>query len=163
MNADEVLALTAERSRRTVADGELLIVADARGSALFVLESGELVIEAQGAPINRITEPGSVLGEIGLLLDEPASADVRAAGGVVVRVIDDADALFEQEPRFARFVATTLALRLRRIMGYLDDLQRQFAGQPGALGLVPEVLEDLLADRSTAIDSGSEREPDAPY
>lgn len=163
MNAEEVLAFTAERPRLAVADGDLLIEAAAEGSPLFVLESGELVIETQGAPVNRIAEPGSVLGEIGLLLDEPASADVRAAGAVVVRVIDDAEALFEQEPLFARYVATTLALRLRRIMGYLDDLQRQFAGRPGALGLVPEVLEDLLADRSVAIDSGSEREPDAPY
>lgn len=163
MNADEVLTLTAERPRRTVADGDLLIEANAHGSALFVLESGELAIETHGASINRIAEPGSVLGEIGLLLDEPASADARAVGVVVVRVVDDADALFEQEPRFARYVATTLALRLRRIMGYLEDLQRQFAGQPGALGLVPEVLEDLLADRSATIDSGSDREPDAPY
>jgi CRP-like cAMP-binding protein len=163
MTASHVLSLTESRQRRTVADGQLLIRAAQAHPALYVLESGRLVIELGGRRINTVDEPGSVLGELGMLLDIPATADVRADGDVVVREIDDAEQLFDDVPQFARFVATTLARRLHQITGYLEDLQEQFAEQPGTLGLVPQVLEDLLSDAGDPVDPGSERERDSPY
>lgn len=163
MTASHVLSLTESRPRRTVADGELLIRTAQAHPALYVLESGRLAIELGGRRINTVDEPGSILGEIGMLLDIPATADVRADGDVLVREIDDAEQLFDEAPQFARFVATTLARRLHQITGYLEDLQEQFAEQPGTLGLVPQVLEDLLGDAGDAIDPGSERERDSPY
>ena len=163
MNVDAVLELTDRAPRRSLADGELLIAAEAPRSTLFVLESGALSIERGGTRINRVAEPGAVLGEIGLLLGLPATADVRADGPVVVREVSDADALFDEHPPFARHVATTLARRLHRIMSYLDDLQRQFADERGTLGLVPQVLDDLLRDSGDDIDAGSDREADSPY
>ena len=49
------------------------------------------------------------------------------------------------------------------VVSYLDDLQRQFADERGALGLVPDVLGDLLSDPADEVDAGSERETDSPY
>ena len=46
---------------------------------------------------------------------------------------------------------------------YLVDLQIQYGDDPGSLGLVGEVLENLLHTGSPSAESGSEREPDAPY
>ena len=163
MHADDVLALTATTDRRTLGDGEFLIRAGAEHSPLFVLESGGLSIELGGARINHVSTPGSVLGELGLLLEMGASADVRADGEVVVREVQDADRLFDDNPQFARHVATTLARRLYRVTTYLDDLQRQFADERGSLGLVSQVLGDLLRDPGDEIDAGSEREADSPY
>ena len=42
-------------------------------------------------------------------------------------------------------------------------LQRQFADERGTLGLVPQVLDDLLRDSGDDIDAGSDREADSPY
>ena len=98
-----------------------------------------------------------------MLLDLPVSADVRAAGPVTVRVVDDAQQLFHDEPEFSHFISVTLARRLYRVTGYLDDLRRQYAGSGSTLGLVATVLEDLLRDDAPEFDPGSEREGEAPY
>ena len=159
----DVLALTDQAARRSLADGELLIRAGDDQRRLYVLEHGALSVELGGARLNLVTTPGSVLGEMGLLLGTPASADVRADGPAVVCEMPEADQLFDSNPEFARHVATTLARRLHRVTSYLDDLQRQFADERGALGLVPAVLGDLLGQQVDDVDAGSERETDSPY
>ena len=163
MSPDEVLSLTAERPRRRCVDGEAVVHLGDDHTALYVLESGALSVERNGNRLALLDEPGAIVGELGMLLDLPASADVIALGDTTVREVADAAALFAEVPEFARFVATTVARRLYRIVGFLDDLQEQFADRPGTLGLVPAVLEQLLADPEPALDPGSEREPDAPY
>ena len=163
LDGPAVLALVADRPRVEIADGQVLLSAGESHSALFVLESGALVVEVGGQTIATVTEPGSVLGELGLLLDQPASADVRASDASVVRRIDDVEQLFDEVPEFARFVATTVARRLYRIVGFLDDLQQQFADEPGTLGLVPQVIEQLLGAPDRNVEPGSEREIESPY
>ncbi len=163
MDTAAVLELTEERPRRSLADGDLLLAAGTRQSSLYILESGELGVEVSGQRINTLSTPGSVIGEISMLLDLAVSADVRATGPVTVRVVQDADELFRSEPEFSRFIAVTLARRLHRITGYLDDLHQQYADSGGTLGLVSTVLEDLLRDDAPELDPGSEREPDSPY
>lgn len=163
IDGDAVLELVADRPRVELADGQLVVQAGQAHAALFVLESGALSVEVGGQPIAAISDPGAVIGELGLLLDQPASADVRAVGEAVVRRVDDAEQLFDEAPEFARFVATTVAGRLYRIVGFLDDLQAQFASERGTLGVVPQVLQQLLGAPVASIDAGSEREPDVPY
>lgn len=158
-----VLALVADRPSVALADGQTLVQAGQAHAALFVLETGALSVEVGGRRIAMISDPGSVVGELGLLLDQPASADVVAVGEAVVRRIENAEQLFDEVPEFARFVATTVAGRLYRIVGFLDDLQAQFGSERGTLGVVPQVLQQLLGAPVEAIDPGSEREPEAPY
>ncbi|MCB9745717.1 MAG: cyclic nucleotide-binding domain-containing protein [Alphaproteobacteria bacterium] len=73
------LELMAEELR--VAAGERLIKAGDRGGDIYRIVSGSLeVVDARGHPevILDVLGPGSVVGEMGFLADEPRSADVRA-------------------------------------------------------------------------------------
>jgi CRP/FNR family cyclic AMP-dependent transcriptional regulator len=130
---------------------------------LIVLVSGVLEVQRRGRALVRISTPGAIVGELGLLLDAPASADVVAVGSVTVRRIDDADRFFSESPDFARPLATLLARRLWQISTYVSDLQEQFAGRSEVLGLVPSVLHELLGSTLPEPDPGSEREADSPY
>ena len=163
MDTAAVLELTRNRPRRQLVADEMLLETGVQQSSLYVLESGELAIELGNERINTVTTPGSVIGEISMLLGLPVSADVRADGPVTVRVVEDAEELFHAEPEFGHFISVTLARRLDRITRYLDDLRRQYADSGTTLGLVTTVLEDLLRDDAPEFDPGSERESEAPY
>lgn len=150
----------------TFADGEVVVRDGDRTGALFVLVEGGLEVRRNGHPIARFSEPGTIVGEMGLLLDIPATADVVAAGDTAVRRMDDAEGCFGSNPGFARHLATVLAQRLWSVTTYLGDLQDQYADRSDTLGLMPTVLGDLLGGARPAgdgVELGSDREPDSPY
>jgi CRP/FNR family transcriptional regulator, cyclic AMP receptor protein len=157
------LHLTEDREVEVVADGTFILRQGERGGALFVLVSGVLEVQRRGRAVVQIADPGAVVGELGLLLDSPASADVIAVGTATVRRIDDAADFFATVPEFARYLATVLARRLWQISTYLSDLQEQFADRGEVLGLLPTVLQELLSSNLPPPDPGSEREAESPY
>lgn len=163
MDTTEILNLTADRAERTLGSGEKLLQEGVRSGALYVLVSGALEVRRGGLAVVIISEPGAVVGELGLLLDSPASADVIAVGPTVVREVDDVEDFFERYPEFARYLATLLARRLWQISTYLSDLKAQFAGRDDVFGLMPAVLQELLGSSRPEPEPGSEREPDSPY
>jgi len=158
-----ILELVAESPLLTVADGSAILVDGERSSSIYVLVSGELEVQRRGRGVVRISEPGAIVGELGLLLDQPANADVVAIGSTVVHELEGSDELFERYPQFMGYLATMLAKRLSQVSTYLSDLQEQFADSSATLGLVPTVLRELLDTSGSDIDAGSEREPDSPY
>lgn len=163
MNATDILEVTADRPGIVVADGERILEHGVRSHALYVLVEGVLEVQRGGRAVVQIDDPGAVVGELGLLLDSPASADVVAVGTATVRKLDDAAEFFERYPGFSRYLATLLARRLWQVSTYLSDLQAQFADRPDILGLVPKVLEDLLGSTRPEPDLGSDREDESPY
>ena len=163
MNADDLLRLVESEPKVSFEPGEALISLGAEHPPVFVLESGALVVERDGHVIARYDEPGSIVGEISLLLGTSASADVIAVEASTLHRVDDAERLFDEYPEFARFIAQVLARRLFRVTSYIDDVYRQFEQHGGTLGLVPKVLDDLLGTHRAEVDAGSEREPDSPY
>jgi CRP-like cAMP-binding protein len=163
MDRQDVLELAASSPIVEFSDGDLVIRQDQPTPALFVLTSGSLAVSVGGSRIALISEPGSVVGEIGLLLGSPATADVTAIGSTTVHRLDDAAELFDRHPGFGRFLAVGLARRLRQITTYLADLNEQFADRPGTLGLVPVVLEGLISGHHDDVESGSDRESESPY
>jgi hypothetical protein len=80
-----------------------------------------------------------------------------------VRRLDDAERTFAENPEFARHLATVLAHRLWQISTYLTDLQVQYADRADTLGLMPEVLRELLGGRHAPLEPGSDRETESPY
>jgi len=144
-------------------DREVVIRFGEVDPAVFVLEDGVLEVRRGGVALARVDEPGSMIGELSLLLGTPASADVVAVGEVTLRRLEHPEQLFREVPEFGQFLATMLARRLHRVTSWMGDLQDQFADQPGALGVLPTVLSDLLADDRPEPEIGSDREPDVPY
>jgi len=159
----DVLALASSCPIVEVTDGHELFVAGEASGRLYVLVSGELEVRRHGRPLVRLSEPGSILGELGLLLQEPAVADVVAVGDVTAHRIDDAEDFFVRYPGFARHLATVLARRLREVSSYVADLQDQFADSSVTIGLIPHVVHGLVEEGGHAYDTGSDREPDSPY
>jgi CRP-like cAMP-binding protein len=163
VDATDILRHTDSVPSLTLADGAFVLRQGERSGALYVLVSGVLEVQRRGRAVVQMSRPGIVVGELGLLLDSPASADVVAVGETTVRRLDDAQRLFDDVPEFARYIATLLAERLWQISTYLSDLQEQFADQGEVLGLVPAVLGELLGSSAPKWEPGSERETDSPY
>jgi CRP/FNR family transcriptional regulator, cyclic AMP receptor protein len=159
----QLLQLADGAVEQQVEPGTLIIRHGQPDAALFVLVEGTLEVRRDRNVLARMSEPGSVVGELSMLLGTAASADVVATAPTTVRRVDDAEQMFRDVPDFGRHLAVMLARRLHRVTTYLGDLEEQFADRPGTLGLVPTVLQELLSAEGAAAEPGSEREPDSPY
>lgn len=159
----DIIEMTSAVPDVTVPDGTMVVVAGQRTGALYVLVDGVLEVRRRGRTVVEMGDPGTIVGELGLLLDTVASADVVAVGECVVRRLDDAEQMFAENPAFARHLATLLAQRLWHISTYLSDLQEQYADRTDTLGLVPDVLRELLGNDRATLEPGSEREVESPY
>jgi CRP/FNR family transcriptional regulator, cyclic AMP receptor protein len=130
---------------------------------LLVLVEGAVQVSREGTVISTIDEPGSVFGEVSVLLGGPATATVRSVGGCRFRRSDDPHSFLGAHPGVALAVATSLARRLHTITDYLVDLRRQYADRGDHLGMIDVVLDSLAHQQRTTVEPGSDREPDAPY
>jgi CRP/FNR family transcriptional regulator, cyclic AMP receptor protein len=156
----DLLELTADLPELTVPDGEPLIVEGTRPGRLFVLASGSALVEHDGVPFARVDHLGAVFGEMSAVLDRPTSATVRAAGQLTVRVVDDPARFFAERPGAALAVLRTTASRLDGLTRYLVDVKRQFADLDGHLGVVDQILDQLVHHQGPAAQTGSARDPE---
>ena len=110
-----------------------------------------------------LNEPGSVLGEMSIMLDEPHTATAKAVGPVEIYVIEDGEAFLKENPGAVFLMMRTLAKRLNSATTYLVDLKRQFAGENNHLEMVGEVLESLIFQQQRReLKPGSDRDPRLP-
>jgi CRP-like cAMP-binding protein len=121
---ETLLALAEGLPRRQLSEGDTLLAEGTRPGRLFVLLEGVLRIEKGGVPITSITERGACVGEVSLLLDVPATADVVASEPTTVAVVDDAERVLASDPGTSLALARLLATRVQHMTTYLADLQR---------------------------------------
>ena len=159
----DLLPLSADLPLVTVADGAVLIEEGAAPGGLLVLSAGGVVVEHDGVAFARIDTPGAVFGEMSAVLGRPASATVRAAGEVQVRVAEDATAFLTDNPGAALTVLRTTASRLDGMTRYLVDVKRQFSDAGGHLGLVDQILDTLLHHQGPVTTTGSARDPEGDH
>lgn len=138
-----VLELCDDLERVEFSRGESLLQAGARSGNLYILVSGQLEVAQGETVITRLSAPGSIVGEISVLLDLPHQADVRAATDVVCRVTRGGRDFLSSRPELALLVAELLARRLKGMLGYLADLKAQYSHHDDHLGMVDEVLLNL--------------------
>ena len=147
MEHTQVLELASGFPLRTAHPGEIIIEEDGSSAELLILETGTVEIRRAGQLVAVVEEPGATLGEVSMLLDSASTADVVARGEVKLRVIADPNALFADHPELALFVARQLADRLARVTAYLADLRDEFGDDDGQMGLVPQIVNELLTWR----------------
>ena len=140
-----------------VRQGELLIEKDVRSNRLYVLKRGAFDVVRDGVRVVRIREPGAFLGEISAVLASPATADVVAAEDSVVHVVDDAATSVKERADLTYAIAQLLARRLSAVTAYLVDIKRQYADTNSHLGLMDQVLGNLMTMQPTQIAPGSQR------
>jgi CRP/FNR family cyclic AMP-dependent transcriptional regulator len=96
--------------------GEAIFEEGVQGDTMFVVRSGEVVIERGGKAIETVP-PGGIFGEMALIDGAPRSATARAKTECEVAPITEKSFLFlvHETPFFAIAVMRTLADRLRRL------------------------------------------------
>jgi CRP-like cAMP-binding protein len=122
--------------------GAVLIAEGGKLNTMFVLRSGELSVSRDGVVVTTIRQPGTIFGEMSVLLDAPHSATVRAVTPVEVFVIPDAVAVLEQRPQLLLQIARLLAKRVSNTTAALVASERS-AHHEGHLVLPHEAVARL--------------------
>jgi CRP-like cAMP-binding protein len=124
--------------------GETVVAAASTTGQLLILRKGAVAVLKDGVEIATVTEPGAVLGELSVLLDQPHTADVRALEASQFYVADAAT--LRVDPIALLYVATVLARRLDDADQALIELRRQVqVGQPrSVIEKTAEKMEGLL-------------------
>lgn len=129
---------------RELGDGDILLHEGEKTGHLYALVEGRLVVLRGDTEVAVLAEPGSLIGEMAVLLDSPHTATVRAIGPAKVRAVEDGASFLSSHPGLSLLVARLLARRLNAATTYLVDIKQQFTGSGNHLELVGEVLETLM-------------------
>ena len=111
--------------RDWIAPGMELIAQGGRTGQLYVLREGELEVLRDGRHITTIKTPGSVIGEMSVLLGAPQTATVRAVTAVDFFVIDNAIEVLRGHPEWLLQIARLLAQRVNATTAQLIALKQQ--------------------------------------
>lgn len=133
--------------------GQNMLPEGERLGKLLVLIEGQVEVIRERTQVTLVDEPGSIFGEMAVLLDMPHSATVKALSEVRAYEIPDALTFLESQPEMSLHLATMLARRLYYTTSYLVDLQQQSAGKRQDLDLVDQILSALV-DPAEASKSG---------
>lgn len=155
----DILRLCGGQPRESLPAGAVLMREGETTNRLFVLVAGRVEILRGETQVAVLAEPGSIIGDMSILLQAPHTATARALDAVEVHVVADGPAFFRDHPEASYLVARTLAHRLNMATTYLADLKRQYAGESNHLGMVGTVLESLIYRQRPRAVPGSDREP----
>jgi len=109
---DELAGVITER---TVAAGETVCTQGASAHEAYLVVHGEVDVITDGRPM-AILGPGSIVGEVALLVNEPRMSTVIARSATDLLVLDEpAFATLLDQPEVSRQLAFDLAQRLRAV------------------------------------------------
>lgn len=148
---------------RELQAGEVLISEGVPVDAMFIVAGGTFEVARQGSVVATITEPGSVLGEISVLLDTVPGATVTATSPATVGVVEEPLAFMTSDSESLLDISRMLAVRLNRLVAYIADVKSQYGDTGTHLGMLDEVLSELTYAQPRVVESGSERDPDPLY
>jgi CRP-like cAMP-binding protein len=154
---NDVLALCRQFREIHLITGEILIQESVQTNRLYVLASGAFEVVRNGVRVVEISEAGAFLGEISALLGSPPTATLLATRDSRVYLIEDATASVRTHPELTFAIAQLLARRLSAVTAYLVDIKRQYADSNTHLGLMDQVLANLMAMTPAVHQPGSER------
>jgi CRP-like cAMP-binding protein len=121
----------------------VLLPEGATTGCLYILVTGKLEVTQGETVIATVREPGSIVGEISVLLNLPHQVTVKAKEPSVCFVTRGGRDFLASRPELSLFVAELLARRLKGMIGYLADLKAQYEDRKDHLGMVDEVLMNL--------------------
>lgn len=140
----DILDYCKDLKTRHFKPGQVLLPEGERLGKLYVLLEGQVEVIRDRTQVTHVDEPGSIFGEMAVLLDMPHSATVKALSDVTAYEISDALTFLDSHPEFTLHITTMLARRLYYTTSYLVDLQQQAAGKRQDLDLVDQILATLV-------------------
>ncbi len=104
------------KMERTFKKGEKLFIEGDEAGDMYILLSGSLKIMNRGVQVATVNTPGSYVGEMSVLLDEPRTATVVAMEDCKVLAVPKNDILefLTHAPELAFKLARILATRLKQ-------------------------------------------------
>ena len=136
---------------QSFAKGDLVLEEGKKSNRLYVLKSGKVEVVKQTVELTRIFIPGSIFGEVSVLLDQTHTANVQAVTESTFYVVDDAKTFLRSNLDFNYHVSTLLARRLESLSTYLVDVKKQYSTYDDHFGMVDEVLEGLLHNQPRGV------------
>lgn len=120
---------------------------------LYFLLSGKVQVSRDDVRIAVIKTPGSVLGEMSVLLGVPSTASVVAMEESSFYIAEEPVSFLDAYPKVAIHMARGLAHRLDSATRYMVDVKTQLSGCSDHLGLVDGALDAIthrdLKDKAT--------------
>lgn len=126
------------------ATGEEVITEGQSPGKIYFLKNGRVEVVRNGTRVALIKTPGSVLGEISVLLNIPATASVIALEETELRVADYPLDFLKENPEVHIHVSKALAYRLDAATKYLVDVKEQLQDCSDHVGLVDGVLDAIV-------------------
>ena len=142
---------------------EVVLADGSKTGELLFLRSGAVEVVKDGMQIASVSAPGSVFGELAVLLDQPHTADVRALEQSEFYVAN-AQATLAVNPTVALYVSAILARRLDAANRSFVEVKRQLqAGEPrSVIAKTVEKVADLLSGDVSLVYAGYPFDPFAP-
>ena len=129
--------------------GAVLLSEGRKTNRLYVLIEGSIEIVRDGVQVAIVNEPGSIFGEMSLLLDLPHTATVQALTKGRAYELEDAKTFLRSRPDTAIYLAELLALRLDEATTIMVDLKQHFQAQADRVANIRLILEGLPRHRSS--------------
>ena len=123
--------------------GDVLFNEGDKSGKLLVLIEGEVEILKGMHKINNVSAPGSIFGEISVLLNLPHMATVKVIKPSRFYELTNTKDFFEAD-NISWQVAILLAQRLNNITNYIVDLKQWADENEERLSMVCQVLETLV-------------------
>jgi CRP/FNR family transcriptional regulator, cyclic AMP receptor protein len=143
MEPGEVLAKLVDFPIRVFEQGDVVLSEGSVTGRLLFLKQGLVDIVMEGVDLTRVSEPGAVFGEIGVLLGQPHTADVLAVQPASFYIVEDADAFLKAEPLVALYIAMVLAQRLNVVNHLVIEAKSRAAEEGQRRGFLMETLDRL--------------------
>ena len=130
--------------RTKVRAGETIFEQGTHSEFLVFLVEGSVEVVKDGIIVDQESRPGSVYGELSILLENPHMAEVRAATDSVIVKVEKPLEFFVEHPEITLQVCRTIAERLTAATRYLVDVRRQFSKDEGHLAMMDKILTTLI-------------------
>ncbi|MDB4657665.1 cyclic nucleotide-binding domain-containing protein [Verrucomicrobiales bacterium] len=120
-----LLDLCSDLAVRSFQKRDVVLKEDEKDGEILILKSGTLEIQKSGTVVTTVANPGSIVGEIAVLLDRGHSATAIALSDCELYVMEAAKAELAAHPELYREVARVLANRLMRVSDAIVELRNR--------------------------------------
>ncbi|RYE08111.1 MAG: cyclic nucleotide-binding domain-containing protein [Hyphomicrobiales bacterium] len=141
----------ANQPTRTLEPGETLLTKGESRGDIHVLLMGELAVERGGVTLANLSNPGTLVGEMSVLLRRPATATVRAVRETRIRSLIGAADTMAGDAELAMHIAALVAARLDATSSVVVDLSRDLAGMPNEQGVLTRLFTALHITPKAAV------------
>lgn len=159
----EILKFCTDLEKVRFDPGQILLNAGESSNKIYFLINGEVSIEKEGVEINVVSEPGSIFGEMSVLLDLPHMATVSTNKPSEFYLAENGSAFLKNNHSISYYISKTLATRLHGVTSYLVDFKNQYRDHPTHhFRMVDSVLEKIVNEQDDDSILGSDRVDNDP-